>query len=589
MEAVAIKDGVIIYVGSDVGVDAFINNDTRVEDMQGNFVMPGIHDVHMHPLEASSPIGGTCALNGNTEDITVLVNQLAACNLGPNSNGWITAFGYSMFALISENLTKSPREYLDDIFPNTPVVVMEQTSHSMWVNSKALQMAGITANTLDPNGGHIVKFEGELQGILLDNAGDIVISMALANNATIEELNYQGLINYGLPKLAENGITSFCEGRTYWKRNYHIIWKRIHGEGKLTARVMLNFWAYPDDNLPTLINDIRALKFTGDNMLRGDQVKVYSDGITINATAALHEDYVAPHLGWPFNKGLNYFTQANLTTLITGLETEGFDFHIHAIGDLGISESVNAIVAARVTNNDNTVRHRITHLEIVRQTDIDKFDDYNITADMQVAGDFTQPNHWHDVDFLVGTSRANDVVPLKKFYDAGARVVLSSDWDVSALNPFVGMQNSLTRAPQNLPTLASTIKAYTIDAAYVMRQEDKVGSIEVGKLADMIVLDQNLTTISNTAINATNVLLTMVGGKIVYRACNNQNLNIGGTISQDSIYKTTGSIVSNATISSGKHIEMLAEEKVELQENFETPQTSTLYVNMEECREKVPD
>jgi predicted amidohydrolase YtcJ len=133
----------------------------------------------------------------------------------------------------------------------------------------------------------------------LDNAGDVVISMALANNPTIEELNYQGLLTYGLPKLAENGITPFCEGRTYWKKNYHNIWKRIHEENKLTARAMLGFWAYPDDNLPILINDIKALKFTGDDMLRGNQIKVYSDGITINAAAALHEDYVAPHLGWP--------------------------------------------------------------------------------------------------------------------------------------------------------------------------------------------------------------------------------------------------------------------------------------------------
>ncbi|MFT6809694.1 MAG: adenine deaminase [Saprospiraceae bacterium] len=149
------------------------------------------------------------------------------------------------------------------------------------------------------------------------------------------------------------------------------------------------------------------------------------------------------------------------------------------------------------------------------------------------------------------------------FYNAGARVVLSSDWDVSDLNPSVGMQNALTRAPQNLPTLAAAIEAYTIDATYVMRQEDKVGSIEVGKLADLIVLDQYLTTISITAIKATNVLVTMIGGIIVYRACNNQNLTINGAIAQDSIYTTTGSIVSNATIANGKRIEMLAKEKVE--------------------------
>jgi predicted amidohydrolase YtcJ len=286
---------------------------------------------------------------------------------------------------------------------------------------------------------------------------------------------------------------------------------------------------------------------------------------------------------------LNYFNQANRTTLITGLEVEGFDFHIHAIGDRGITESVDAIAAARATNNDNSVRHRITHLEIVRKSDIDRFDDFNITADMQVTGDFTQPANWNETDFLLGSERTDSIVSLKAFYNAGARVVLSSDWDVSDLNPSVGMQNALTRAPQNLPTLAAAIEAYTIDATYVMRQEDKVGSIEVGKLADLIVLDQYLTTISITAIKATNVLVTMIGGIIVYRACNNQNLTINGAIAQDSIYTTTGSIVSNATIANGKRIEMLAKEKVELQEKFEAPQTSTLYVSMDECRNKIPE
>ncbi len=514
-ESIAVKDGKIIYVGDDEGAEDFRDTNTLVEDLEGAFVMPGIHDVHMHPLEAGSPIGGTCELDGDTEDIEVLIGQLEECNLQPNSNGWITAFGFSMFALLSENLEDSPLAFLDALYPNTPVVIMEQTSHAMWVNSKALEVVGITENTPDPQGGYIVKFEGEIQGILLDNAGDVVISQALANNVDIENQNYQGLIEYGLPTLAENGITSICEGRTYWKRNYHKIWERIHEEGKLTARVVLGLWAYPDDNLQTLIDDIKSLYKEGDDMLRAHQVKVYSDGITINATAALHEDY-HESLGWPFSRGLNYFTKDNLSTLIESLETEGFDFHIHAIGDRGISESVEAIRNARESNNDESVRHRITHLEIVRNSDIPQFKELNITADMQVAGDFTQPEHWHDVDFLVGVERANNIVPLKKFYDAEARVVLSSDWDVSDLNPFVGMQNALTRAPQNLPNIEEAIRSYTINAAYVMRQEDIVGSLEVGKYADMIVLDKDITKIPMNTINTTKVVRTVLAGETIY-------------------------------------------------------------------------
>jgi predicted amidohydrolase YtcJ len=156
--------------------------------------------------------------------------------------------------------------------------------------------------------------------------------------------------------------------------------------------VVLGLWAYPDDDLQTLISTIKSLYNEGDDMLRSHQVKVYSDGITINATAALHEDY-HENIGWPFSRGLNYFTKNNLSTLMESLETEGFDFHIHAIGDRGISESVDAIRSAREKNNDNSVRHRITHLEIVRDSDIPQFQELNSTADMQVAGDFTQPEH----------------------------------------------------------------------------------------------------------------------------------------------------------------------------------------------------
>jgi predicted amidohydrolase YtcJ len=123
--AMAIKDGKIIYVGDDEGVEVFQDANTLVEDLEGAFVMPGIHDVHMYPLEAGSPIGGTCELDGATEDIQGLLKKLEDCNLQPNSNGWITAFGFSMFALLNENLENSPLEYLDELYPNIPVVIME--------------------------------------------------------------------------------------------------------------------------------------------------------------------------------------------------------------------------------------------------------------------------------------------------------------------------------------------------------------------------------------------------------------------------------------------------------------------------------
>ena len=134
---------------------------------------------------------------------------------------------------------------------------------------------------------------------------------------------------------------------------------------------------------------------------------------------------------------------------------------------------------------------------------------------MQVAGDFTQPAHWSENKALIG-NRADNFIPLKSLYDAGARITLSSDWDVSTLNPFVGMQNALTRKPQNLPDLATVIKAYTINPAYVLRQENTTGSIEVGKFADIIVLNQNIFNVSTDKIKDTKVLKTYLNGNLVF-------------------------------------------------------------------------
>ncbi len=566
VQAMAIKAGDIIYLGSNAGAEVHTGGLTIVEDLAGKLVLPGLHDIHMHPLEASSPIGGDCLLDASETNPENFISALQACNLTPNSNGWITAAGHSIFTFFEAPLnSRYPFEILDDVYPSTPAMVMEETSHSVWVNSVGMTLLGLTAATPDPIGGHIVKdpTNGNIPtGILLDNAGDVVLSAAFANNATIQAQNKAGLVDYGLPLLAQNGITSICEGRTYWKRNYHTIWQSIKNEGKLTCRVVLAPWVYPDDNDATLIPALQALYDDGDDMLRSTQLKLYADGIVINATAALHAPYL---YNWdlPFDSGLNYIDENRMTSLITTLEQTGFDFHIHAIGDRGITESLNAIETARLNNGNIGARHRITHLEIVDALDIPRFAQLNVTADMQVTGDFTNPANWSESNFLLGASRTDSLIPLKAFYDAGARVALSSDWDVSSVSPFVGMQNALTRSPQQLPSVEAALKAYTIDAAYVMRQEDVTGSLAVGKWADFIVVDRDIFTIPTNQISNTEVLMTYVGGNEVYRKTSHciADLNINNDLpacSQEQagitngVYNGRNINVSNALLGGGE-------------------------------------
>jgi len=563
VQALAIKDGLIIYTGTDTGVNVHLGAGTTVKDGGGRLILPGMHDVHMHPLEASSTNGSSCSLNSaetNPENYKAVIQ---ACGSTPNSNGWILGWGHSIYTLL--NATRAPRLILDEVYPITPALFMEETSHSMWINTAGLNALGITDSTLDPVGGHIVKSKWgtptDVDGILLDNAGDAAISVALATNGTLQTNNYEGLVYYGLPLLAKNGITSICEGRTYWKQNYIQTWQQIKNNNLLTCRVALAPWIYPDDNDATQIPAIEALYDAGDDMLKIRQIKLYSDGILINATAAMHDDYetgILTTLGFPFSNGLNYIDASRMTNLITSLEMKGYDFHIHAIGDRGITESLDAIATARATNGDIGARHRITHLEVVKATDFPRFSSLNVTADMQVTGDFTNPNHWHDNDDFIGATRSDNLVPVKSIYDAGARLTLSSDWDVSSVSPFVGIQNSLTRAPQNLPSVAAAVKAFTINGAYVMRQEDKTGSLEVGKYADLIMVDRDIFTVPNTQIGTTKVVFTWLAGNQVYydavlstakNVLNSTKFDVYPTVTHEEVYvyftgeKTTDSSI----------------------------------------------
>lgn len=508
-EAVLVEDGVIIFVGNEEEARKKAHQNAKMVDLRGRMMMPGIHDVHMHPLEASSE-NFAFELNATTNNAENYLPSIERA-LGQNpGDGWLLGWGHDLHTLLEAR--RNPLEMLDELATDRPVMIMEQTSHSFWVNSKALEVARITKGTQNPEGGIIMKEEnGELNGILIDNAGDVVLEMALQPTTSTLQKDYEGLLYFGLPELAKHGITSISEARTYWKRDYHKTWRRIANEKKLTARVNLGLWAYPTEEDASQLAMLKSLYDNSNGLLRINQIKLYSDGIVHNTTAAMHHDYEIDLFEEATNNGLNYFTQERLRTYIQELEPVGFDFHIHAIGNRGIHESLNAIEQA----GTNKGRHRLTHLEIVDPADYNRFQQLNVTADCQVAGDFTQPHHWGENKEFIGANLSNNIVPIKSLSEAGARLTLSSDWDVSTVNPFVGMEHAITREPQAI-SLEEAVKAYTINGAYVMRQEDKVGSIEIRKEADLIVLDRNIFDIAPNRVGKTRVLETYLSGNLVY-------------------------------------------------------------------------
>ncbi len=509
-EAVYVKDGLIKFVGDDQEAQEMAPKTAEQIDLQGAFLMPGIHDVHLHPLEAATN-NFQFTLDDRVEDPEDYATDIAKAARQNPGNGWLLGWGHWINVLL--NADRPPKEIIDDIAPDRPTAVMEQTSHSIWCNSKALELMGVDKNTPNPPGGIIMReANGEANGLLIDNAGNRLLNLALAPSPERTQNDYNGLIEFALPELAKHGITSICDARIYWKREHHLIWKKIAKEGKLTARVNLGLWAYPSEEDADQIAALKSLySDTEYDLLKINQIKLYCDGIIHNTTAAMHDDYLVDYFSLPTNNGLNYFSEERIARYIGELEGVGFDFHIHAIGNRGVSQALTAIEKSGTPQG----RHRLTHVEYVNSADLNRFASLNVTADAQVAGDFTQPENWSDNDYLISSEWNKNNVPIKSLLEAGARITLSSDWDVSDLNPFVGLQNALTRAPQAL-SLEEAIKAYTINAAYVMRQEDKVGSIKVGKEADFIILDRNIFAIPIRQISRTRVVKTYLQGKLIY-------------------------------------------------------------------------
>ncbi|MEP1779433.1 amidohydrolase [Reichenbachiella sp.] len=511
-EAMLVKKGVIVAIGTNEEIQQEATSSATTIDLENRMVMPGIHDVHTHPLEAGTRnVHFTLeAVETNPENYASEIRNAVRQN---SNSEWVVGAGFETYIFYSEDV-RSPLAILNDISTTKAIAILALSGHTVWANSKALALAGIDADSPDPAGGVIMKDEnGQPNGLLMDNAGDLLLELAFATFENREDNDYFGLLEYGLPELASNGITSTCDARTFWKRNQHLTWKRVEENNQLTARVNLGLWVYPEEEDASQISTLQSL-FSNDpnSLLKINQIKLYSDGITTNTTAAMHDNYLVDIFNHPTNNGLNYISQDRIAQYISALEPIGFDFHMHTIGDRGVTEALNAIEQVGTGSG----RHRLTHVEYVSPTDYDRFSQLNVTADAQVAGDYTNPDSWHASDALVNPSLNDNFIPIKSIKNAKARITLSSDWDVSTLNPFVGMQNAVTRAPQEL-ALSDAIKAYTINGAYVMRQEDQVGSLEVGKEADFIVLDQNIIDIQPNRISKTRVLETYLRGKLIYQ------------------------------------------------------------------------
>ena len=515
-EAVAIADGKIIYVGANAEVEQHVGNNTAVIDLQGKMLLPGFHDSHVHPVSGGIELG-QCDLNGLTTqgEIFEKIRRYAADN---PDKPWITGGGWDLPIFPDANPSKAQ---LDALVPDRPAFLSAADGHSGWANSRALAIAELTAATPDPEEGRIERDPqtGEPTGTLRESAMDLVSQ----HIPELTEADYVAGLRRGLAMANRFGITSLQEASA--SERILKAYAELDRRGELTARVITAQYVDPKQGVAQVaILAAKRTKYQGQR-LRATAAKIFADGVIESHTAALLESY----LDRPDYRGLPNLQPEQFNRIATALDSAGFQIHIHAIGDRGIRMALDALAAAQQHNGQRDARHHIAHIQLFNPADIPRFKELGVIANFQALWAYPDLYITELTEPKLGPERSRWLYPIASLVKRGATVVGGSDWSVSSMNPLDAIQVAVTRRalgdtttpvwiPEELVDLETMLAAYTINGAFVNQQETTTGSIEVGKAADLIVLDQNLFEIPASGIYKARVLLTLLDGKEVFRA-----------------------------------------------------------------------
>ena len=514
-QAVAVRDGSIVYVGSDEGAAAFVGEATRVVELDGRMLLPGFQDAHIHPIS-----GGLrairCELGGlATQDAYLkAVAEYAAAN--PDES-WILGGGWSMDAFPG---AIPDGRLLDEIVPDRPVYLRSTDGHSAWVNSKALEIAGITADTPDPPDGRIDRDPetGEPVGALQEGAMNLVGKHA--PRPTLAK-RVEGL-RFALRMLGGYGVTAFQDASVRGDDSLDT-YQYLDARGELTARVVAAQWWERDRGEEQIAEMVERRSRYTRGRVRATSVKIMQDGVMENQTAVLLEPYV----GKPGVTGIPMVDPEALKQIVTKLDRESFQVHFHAIGDGAIRQSLDAVETARKRNGNRGNRHHISHIQLFDPADIPRFRQLDVVANFQPLWAYAD-SYITDLTIpFLGPERSRWMYPIGSLQRSGAVLAFGSDWSVSSANPLEELEVAVTRMgaqgetstaylPEERIDLGSAIAAFTIGSAYVNSLERQSGSVEVGKWADLIVLDRNLFEIEPSEISEARVLLTLLEGEPVY-------------------------------------------------------------------------
>lgn len=525
VEAVAIKDDEIIYTGSLEQVKQFKGNKTISRNLEGKMLLPGFIDSHAHPVMGGAYIRSLSLDSFSGPD--KWVEQTESYIKDNPDKDIIFGYGFLASAFGPQGPTKG---MLDKLSSDKAIFIMDEGFHGAWANSKALALLAIDKDTVDPEPGFSYykrDLEGNPTGYLLEGTATDAIqklgiinieSVALGTGDVIAAMN-----QYGITAVFDAGASDL-EGLQLQ------VLKKLDSQREMSIRMVASHMITSSEQAKEAIAIVdKKRSISKHDMFHINTLKIMNDGTIEGKTASMFEDYQ----GEPGNKGLNVFSQQQMNTLIAQASEKNIDVHIHALGERAISETLNAIEAVRQLEikQPSTSRYTICHIQVMTDEDIERFARLNVIAQSTPL--------WASFDEygkgFVSEDQFQRYFRFNSLHKAGVNMSFGSDFPASGagvlgISPLFNMEIGMTRqeaGQKEAPIqpgkherleIATLIKGYTLDGAYQLHMEDEIGSIEVGKKADFVILDKNLFEVENYDVHKVKVLETILAGKTIYSA-----------------------------------------------------------------------
>ena len=512
--SIALSTPRISYIGPDSGVQRFIGANTEVVDGSGKLVLPGFIDSHVHPYSGTELL--ECDLSDDSTE-SMLVASIRRCAAQRPEAEWVRGSNWQLPVFEDAN---PPAALLDQAVPDRPAYFIAADGHSAWANSRALALADLTRATPDPVNGRIERdSNGVPTGTLRESAMSLVAR--LLPPYTIAD--YVEGFGRAFDEASSLGITAITDANA--DSVMLEAYRTMESAGTLPVRVTAaqDLGTAPGTHVVERVKRYRD-HYRG-RLVNANSAKIFMDGVIESGTAALLE----PYLDRPGYRGEPSLPQSRLDSLIAELDRAGVQVHVHAIGDRAIRMTLDAFEQARPAGGFTRGRHQIAHLELIDPRDIPRFSRLGIIANFQPLWAYDDS---YIVDLTVprlGPARSRWLYPIQSVLATGATVVGGSDWSVSSMNPLEAIQVAVTRRapdadagpawiPDERASLRAMLHAYTSNGAFARFAEDSTGSLEVGRLADVVLLDRNLFALAPHDIARARVLLTIMDGRVRYRA-----------------------------------------------------------------------